>query len=101
MYRILDRGFNVATLHIANQLTGGFRVSEDAPKSYEELMERTAREGIITVHPGHSLDTIYGDPEVNYSARAWHDWCHVVGRHDFSVEGEVACCRMQQDHIYQ
>ena len=31
------------------------------------------------VYSGGSEQTIYGDPEVNFAFRAWHDWCHWRG----------------------
>jgi len=38
-------------------------------------------------------------PEVNYTFRAWHDWCHWQGDFDFSLYGECATCNMQIEHV--
>jgi len=97
--RILDSGFNVAVLHIAQRLTRGFRVVEVAPQTYDELIRDIEHHGIITVWSDASERTIYGDPEVNFAFRAWHDWCHWRGRHDFSPEGENATAKMQYAHL--
>lgn len=32
---------------------------------------------------------------MNHAFRAWHDWCHWSGNHDFSLDGEIATCEMQ------
>jgi len=69
------------------------------PETYEELIALLDAGGRMLVYSGASERTIYGDPEVNYAFRAWHDWCHWRGRYDFSYEGERAACAMQGDHL--
>ena len=32
---------------------------------------------------------------VNFAFRAWHDWCHWIGAHPFTPEGEAAVYAMQ------
>jgi hypothetical protein len=92
----LDIQFNAAILTVCRRiLSAGYDVSDHAPQTYEELVAHLEAGNRMTVYSGGSDRTIYGDPEVNYAFRAWHDWCHWRGRHDFSLEGELATCTMQ------
>lgn len=96
----LDRSFNIAVLNISSRLfPTGFDVSDHAPSTYAELKELLDSGARMVVYSGGSEKTIYADPEVNYSFRAWHDWCHWRGRHPFDAEGEISVCNMQCDHI--
>lgn len=96
----LDIQFNAAVLAMAHRLfPSGSEIAEDAPQSYEELVARLDAGKPMLVWSGGSEKTIYGDPEVNYAFRAWHDWCHWRGRHDFSFDGEFAVYRMQTEHL--
>ena len=96
----LDIQLNAAVLAVAHRLFPcGFLVAEIAPQSYEELVARLDAGLPMLVYSGGSERTIYGCPEVNYSFRAWHDWCHWRGRHNFSFEGETAVCCMQGAHL--
>jgi len=96
----LDRGLNTAVLTIANRLfPTGFDVSEEAPSTYRQLVNRLDAGYRMVVYKGGSEHTIYGDDEVNWSFRAWHDWCHWRGGHDFSVQGEKAVWQMMCEHI--
>lgn len=96
----LDRGLNAAILRIAGRLCPtGYDVSVDAPATYKALRAHLDAGKRMLVYNGGCEGTIYGDPEVNYAMRAWHDWCHYRGNNDFSVAGETANCRMQQDQL--
>ena len=96
----LDVGFNVAVLHIANQLCpGGYRVSDDAPDTYAKLRAHLDHTKQMLVWSGGSEYTIYADKEVNWAFRAWHDWCHYRGAHPFTPEGERAVFEMQCSHL--
>jgi len=95
-----DIHFNAAVLTMCSRLLpGGYDVSLAAPETYEELIAHLDAGGRMVVYSGGSERTIYGDPEVNFAFRAWHDWCHWRGRHDFSHEGERAACAMQSEHL--
>ncbi|MFN3889609.1 MAG: hypothetical protein ACK4MV_04360 [Beijerinckiaceae bacterium] len=97
---ILDHELNVAVMVIANRLfPAGFDVSDDAPDSYEKLVQRFESGRRYVVYSGGADKTIFGDPEVNYCFRAWHDWCHWRGRFDFSFTGEYATYEMQCEHL--
>ena len=98
-YRILDIGFNVAVAHLADKTARSFRVADIAPHTYEEVIHQIETHGIIVVWSGASEHTIFGDPEINYAFRAWHDWCHWRGGRDFSPAGEIAASRMQCAHL--
>jgi hypothetical protein len=94
------KSLNAAVLTICNRvLPGGYDVSDAAPDTYDELIAHLDAGGRMLVYAGGSERTIYGDPEVNFAFRAWHDWCHWRGRFDFSHEGERAACAMQGDHL--
>jgi hypothetical protein len=96
----LDIGFNIAVLHIANQLCpGGYEVADDAPDTYETLRAHLDLTKQMKVWSGGSENTIYADKEVNWAFRAWHDWCHYNGRHAFTVIGERAVFEMQKLHL--
>lgn len=96
----LDRGLNVAILHIASRLfPTGFDVGANAPETFEAINEHIARTGRMLVWNGASENTIYDDAEVNYAFRAWHDWCHWFGHFDFSLGGERLAAEMQKAHL--
>ena len=96
----LDIQFNAAVLTICNRvLPAGYDVADDAPNTYEELINYLDAGRRMLVYSGGAERTIYGDPEVNYAFRAWHDWCHWRGRHDFSLAGENATCAMQGKNL--
>lgn len=96
MLKSLFPAFNVATLHMANRVNPrGWRVVADAPDTLAKLKARAKRDGVITVSSLHSDLTIYGDPEVNYAARAWHDACHILANAEFDDAGERAVCELQ------
>jgi len=96
----LDIQFNAAVLTICNRvLPAGYDVAAIAPETYEELIAHLDAGRRMLVYSGGAERTIYGDPEVNYAFRAWHDWCHWRGRHDFSLSGERATCVMQSTHL--
>lgn len=96
----LDHGLNAAILTICQRLLpGGFDIAENAPDTYEAIVALFESGKRYVVYAGGSENTIYGDPEVNYHFRAWHDWCHWTGRFDFSLEGELGAYRMQCGHL--
>lgn len=95
-----DIHFNVAVLTLCKRLLpAGYDVAGDAPATYEELIARLDAGHRMLVYSGGAERTIYGDPEVNYAFRAWHDWCHWRGRCDFSLSGERATCAMQSEQL--
>jgi hypothetical protein len=98
---ILNMGLNPAVHTIAKKLFPcGYLVSEtEAPATYEALRERLNSGQPMMVYSGASDNTIFGDREVNWAFRAWHDWCHWKGGYDFTSEGEAAACEMQVEHI--
>jgi hypothetical protein len=97
---ILDHGLNVAVLVIAGRLfPGSFDVSDDAPDTYDKLVALFESGRRFVVYKAGSANTIFGDPAVNHHFRAWHDWCHWKGRHDFSMRGELAVHEMQSAHL--
>ena len=96
----LDIMFNACVQTICKRVwPQWFDVSQDAPDTLEKLQAEYAERGRITVWEGASDKTIFGDPQINHMFRAWHDWCHLMGRCDFSIEGEQAAACMQMEHV--
>lgn len=94
--RPLSIPFNVAVLHIANQIFPcGFDVSERAPQDFDSLVAHYDKTGRVLVWNGASDKTIFADAEVNFAFRAWHDSKHITGGHDFTWEGESAALTAQ------
>jgi hypothetical protein len=94
--RPLDIMFNAVVHTMAKRCwTGWFDTGPEAPASYESLMAEYERRGRITVWNGASDRTIFDDPDINIMFRSWHDWCHIMGRHDFSLQGENEAAKMQ------
>lgn len=79
----------------ASMLPDGFDVADDAPHTFEALKAHLDAGRRLVVWAGGSQGTVYADPCVNYAFRAWHDWSHWSGNHDFSLDGEIATCEMQ------
>jgi len=100
----LSLSLNCAVNSIANRLfplgfdVQGVDTAKVAPSTYEELCAQFATGRHVVASEG-SENTIYACKETNYAFRAWHDWCHVRGGHDFSLEGEKAVCAMQIEHL--
>ena len=96
----LDHAFNRAVHHIANKLLpNGWDVSDPAPSSLAELKAHYATTGRICVWSGGSDYTIFADRETNYAFRAWHDYHHLIGNHEFTPDGEHAVMMAQQSDI--
>jgi hypothetical protein len=92
----LDRTLNAAILTMSRRIfPTGFDVSDGAPDTHKKLKAHLDAGRRMVVYGGGCEGTIYADPEVNHSFRAWHDWCHWRGGYDFSPEGETAVCDMQ------
>ena len=99
-FKGLSRKLNVAILTMANKLLPtGFDVSDNAPNSYESLIDHVDKTGRISVWSGASEKTIYGDHEVNYAFRAWHDFVHYTNKLEFSVLDEIKVCIIQCDQL--
>ncbi|WP_448191885.1 hypothetical protein [Azospirillum sp. sgz301742] len=95
-----DPHFDFAVQAIAHRLNPcGFDVSDDAPQDYEAMLHLYNTTGRICVWSGASGRTIFGDPEVNYAFRAWHDWCHIKAHLPFTTAGEHAAAALQCSHI--
>lgn len=92
----VSRAFNCAVLHITSRvLPCGYDVSEIAPQDYDSLVSHYDKTGRVLVWSGASDKTIFGDCEVNYAFRAWHDSKHITGKFPFNWEGETAAMQAQ------
>lgn len=97
----LDRAFNRAVHHIVSKLLpNGFDVSDSAPSSLIGLRAHYEATGRICVWSGGSDRTIFADAETNYAFRAWHDYHHLTGEHDFTPDGELSVACAQSQDIY-
>jgi len=97
---ILSIPFNVAVRHISDKIFPcGFDVSEDAPKTYDELVAHYHKQARLSVWNGASDRTIFGCPETNYMFRAWHDSKHLLYDHPFTPDGERSVMLQQQADI--
>jgi len=81
------------------RLAPKYEVSEQAPQTYAELTDAYRKRGIITVWSGASDQTIYGDANVNFAMRAWHDALHIELGADFSLAGETRVALKQAELI--
>jgi hypothetical protein len=72
----------------------GFDVSDNAPNSFVELAAHVASTGRMCVSSTVTPDCEF-DADTYYAFRAWHDWCHIHGGHEFTLQGECATVRMQ------
>jgi len=102
----LSREFNCAAIGISRMLfPGGFDVDTNgvvaAPVTLEALNTQIAATGRMLVSGEHCETTIFADPHVNHCFRAWHDWCHWNGQHEFNDDGEYKVFLMQTQHIVQ
>lgn len=96
----LSRKLNAAVLTmVSNLLPMGYDVSDIAPDTYEGLIRHTSKTGRILVWSGASDTTIYGDSEVNYAFRAWHDFVHFTYRFGFSLIGEINTYQIQRNQL--
>jgi hypothetical protein len=96
----LDPSLNAAILPIASDLfPDGFDTAADAPATFAALKAHLDAGKRLAVYDGGCEGTIYADPAVNHAFRAWHDFSHWKGDHDFSVKGECAVFNMQRRHL--
>lgn len=92
----VDKALNAAIFRMAHILMpAGYDVSEQAPNSFEELAAHYKKTKRILVWSGASDNTIFGDEEVNWAFRAWHDWVHLTQNFPFTTAGEAAACHFQ------
>lgn len=99
---LLDRGFNSVVQAMARRfMPQGFDVSSDAPDTLEALRKHYKKTGRILVWNGASDRTIFGDPEVNFAFRAWHDYTHLKISAPFDRPGETAVALVQTADMYQ
>lgn len=96
----IDSGLNRAIMTMARlSFPNGFDVSsklgEFDSDSFGSLRRHVAQTGRMVVWPGESDRTIYADPAVNWTFRAWHDANHLAHGFDFSLSGEAATVESQ------
>jgi hypothetical protein len=88
----LDRTFSQLVLAMAPR----FDARAVAPETFADINRAYDPAAPIIVWQGASERTIFGCPKINHAFRAWHDWRHIAGQHDFTLAGEIATMRAQQ-----
>ena len=66
-----------------------------APQTWRDIQASAKENGRIVVWSGEAQHSIYGDAQVNYAFRAWHDHCHLVNGYEFTIAGETAAVDAQ------
>lgn len=64
--------------------------SEDRTPTWEELRIGGVRDGYQDRHVCRGSDVVE-----TWEFLAWHDYCHLIGQHDFSLEGEELALQLQ------
>lgn len=75
--------------------------NSDPAGTYERHLKRFHRENKIVVWTGESDHTIYGKPEINHIARAWHDYVHYTEGLDYSPLQEIKVGAIQSTQLPQ
>lgn len=97
-----DHEFNAAIRSICNiTFPKGFDWSPDAPNSYDELFWHFFDTGRMLVtdawvaadHPA------FEDAYTYRAFRAWHDWTHLLGSCQFTLEGECRAAKIQHAQL--
>lgn len=56
---------------------------------FDDMVKQFEESKVLKVSKLHSELTIFGDPEVNWKFRAFHDFLHIVHGLDFTFESEL------------
>jgi len=72
-----------------------FDVADIAPQDYLAVARCYSERRRFRVWSGGTATAIYGAPRVNWTFRAWHEWCHVRTGYDTSVRAEVRLALFQ------
>jgi hypothetical protein len=95
----IDIRLNAAISHIASQLfPSGFDANDEAPTTLAEL-NKAFNSRCYVVWRGASDATIFGDREVNWAFRAWHDFTHWRNNLPFTPDGEREAYKRQCDDL--
>lgn len=74
---------------------------EFTPTTFQEMREEYLKTNVLTIWTGACNNTIYGDPEINLLARAWHDWTHFNYNLSFEPLDEVQVGILQMKELPQ
>ena len=90
----VSRLFNIAVRTCSDHCFPlGFDVSYDTKYAQAPTLEALQGELNATkrlvIYGGDSDNTIFDDEGINHCFRAWHDWHHAMGGHDFTLQGEI------------
>lgn len=92
-------------IHLIPKFHVPYTVADHAPTSLAEIVSVYTSTGRLVVWSGASDQTVWQSPEANWLFRAWHDYTHILGMHEFDTDGEIATARRQiaglDDHAAQ
>lgn len=74
-------------------------VSDHAPETLKDVVTTYNETKKLIIWSGASENTIYGCAELNYLARAWHDYTHVKLLSEFNLQGEIQTALKQMSQV--
>lgn len=95
---------NDAVILLLDQLLpNGFDTTDNARSvdTADKLQRIWDITGRVLVWTGFSNHTVYDSPKINYAARAWHDYCHIIGHYPHNHIGETAALSVQKAMVRQ
>ncbi len=104
MTQALDLAFNAAVQTMARKVwRNGYDVSNDpcyaAQDDHLAYFDQISEDRRVTIYTGGSEHTIFGEPEINWDFRAWHEWTHYILRQPFTLDGELAVAHRQCEDL--
>jgi hypothetical protein len=97
--KALDIEFNKMVLDITNKLVPNYDISENAPNTYNDMVDYFNNHGKLCIYNGSSDMTIFADSNVNIAFRAWHDFYHLTKELQFTDLGEYIVSNYQATDI--
>lgn len=97
----VDKVLAQATKDIVSEIMPqGFDTNSPSSGSLEECTNYFLTHGRMCVDPGFIARTsIMGDAWSHQAFNAWHDFCHVQGQCEFTLEGERRVDEIMQQHL--
>lgn len=99
-YSELFHDFSVVTEQMCNSCGIEYELREESYPNFWEMREDYIQNLSLQVDTRGSDKTIYDSPAINYKARVWHDFCHILRDLDFSLEGEFGVYLLQCSQIF-
>jgi hypothetical protein len=99
---LADREFNTAVRAICETtFPHGFDWASDAPNTFDDLAHVYSTTGrMVVTDAWHPADHPQFEDAYTYRAfRAWHDWTHILGACEFTLEGECRAAKIQHAQL--